>query len=70
MISFAQEIYRFIKSAMAMVQKVSFPTMLIMPRVDMIITTHVQEPQERIILLRLSAKKAQASEYSTPVSLV
>ena len=34
----------------------------------MVITT--QEPQEKMILLHLSATKIQSPEHSTPVSLV
>ena len=34
----------------------------------MVITT--QEPQEKMILLHISARKVQAPEHSTPVSLV
>ena len=45
-----------------------FPTMLIFARLVMVITT--QEPQEKIILLHLSARKVQVPAHSTPVSLV
>ena len=51
---------------MAVVQNI-FPAMLTMSRVAMITT---REPQEEIILPRLSAKKIQASEHSITVSLV
>ena len=61
MILFAQEICRFfMKSVMAMVPKLSFPTMLILARLVMVITT--QEPQEKMILLHLSASKVQTPE--------
>ena len=42
--------------------------MSITARVVMVITT--QEPQEKMILSHLSARKVQAPEHSTPVSLV
>ena len=51
---------------MAVVQNI-YPPMLTMSRVAMITT---REPQEEIILSRLSAKKIQASERSIPVPLV
>ena len=55
-----QENYLFsIKSAMAVVQNI-FPPMLTMSRVAMITT---REPQEEIILSRLSAKKIQAGTF-------
>ena len=42
--------------------------MSITARVVMVITT--QEPQEKVILLHLSARKVQAPEHSTLLSLV
>ena len=42
--------------------------MSITARVLMVITT--QEPQEKMILLQIRARKVQAPEHTTPVSLV
>ena len=44
-----------------------FPLMLTMARVAMIIT---REPQEEMIVSRVSARKIQASKHSFPVPLV
>ena len=51
---------------MAVAQNI-FPLMLTVSRVAMIIT---REPQEEMIVSRLSARKIQVSEHSFPVPLV
>ena len=51
---------------MGVVQNI-FQPMLTMSRVAVVTT---REPQEEMTLLRLSARKIQASEHSIPVPLV